>query len=269
MSWPFPHAHVARRLQGKRKEKQKKKNTNRIFQVRRFFHVSGLSFALKSEAEFFAENNLPPRKANRRYFDFSSLHELVLRYPTPCPPSDPLARAARECFVSLLAGLLCLDPAERFTPAQAARHPFCTGEPWDGSWRPPRRSLSALLVHDDALASPSPRLLAEAGDSPSSSFSARSWPGAGAGAALPFPDLDLAAPARARPANMMAMMGAPPESDSESEEDSHAAATVSSYLGGPGRSRPVAVPQQQQQQRQKAKKQPALGMTPSDRKNPK
>ena len=33
--------------------------------TRRFFHVDGLSFSLKSDAEFFAEMGLPPRKPNR------------------------------------------------------------------------------------------------------------------------------------------------------------------------------------------------------------
>jgi dual specificity protein kinase YAK1 len=58
--------------------------------VRRFFDVDGLSFTLKTDAQFAAENNVPIRKPNRRYFEFSSLEQLVMRYPQPATVRRPI-----------------------------------------------------------------------------------------------------------------------------------------------------------------------------------
>ncbi len=232
--------------------------------VRRFFNVvDGLHFELKTDAEYFAENNLPPRKPNRRYFEFSSLEQLVLRYPTPCPPGDAAARAARECFASLLSGLLKADPAERLSPVQAARHPFVTGEPWDGKWRPPRRALSALLDRRSSDAADA-AAAAALGSSPS--------------AGLPFPTFATRHPDASSSSsnnnNNSSFSNVSSSNNSliEDEDDAAVAAMTASMAavsipGIPNRSRPMNVPSQPQQQQQRSNKQPMLGMTPSERKH--
>merc|ERR1711991_466423 len=106
---------------------------------RKYFNVDGLSYTLKSDAQYARETNTPPRKPNRRYFEFASLEELTRRYPSSS--SSSADADTRASLAHLLKGLLQMDPMERWTPQQAARHPFLTGEPFDPSWQPPRRPL--------------------------------------------------------------------------------------------------------------------------------
>ena len=47
-------------------------------------------------------------------------------------------------FINFLKGLLTLDPDLRWTAAQAAMHPFITGEPFQGDWTPPDRQEGKL-----------------------------------------------------------------------------------------------------------------------------
>ena len=51
-------------------------------------------------------------------------------------PSSALVLQARSAFLDFLAGVLDLDPAERWTPRQALLHPFITGEAWTGFFQP-------------------------------------------------------------------------------------------------------------------------------------
>ena len=51
-------------------------------------------------------------------------------------PSCALVLQARSAFLDFLAGVLDLDPAERWTPRQALLHPFITGEAWTGFFQP-------------------------------------------------------------------------------------------------------------------------------------
>jgi dual specificity protein kinase YAK1 len=51
--------------------------------------------------------------------------------------------AHRRAFVDFVEGLLNLDPIQRWSPQQAAKHPFITGEKFTG---PFQVSRSLLLV---------------------------------------------------------------------------------------------------------------------------
>jgi dual specificity protein kinase YAK1 len=42
----------------------------------------------------------------------------------------------RKVFADFLRGLVECDPNKRWTPTQAAQHPFLTGEPFDGPFKP-------------------------------------------------------------------------------------------------------------------------------------
>ena len=142
---------------------------------------------------------------------------------------------------------------ERWTPAQAARHPFLTGEPWDAAWRPARRAMGLL----DDSPSPSPRSTpgTTPGSTPRCSRSSSDPVGESPPrrpGVLPFPEPPAAGTGRGVPG-----------SDSESEEEGLAAGVATLAVG---KSRPVAVPQQPQRRGQPRKHQPMLGMTPSERK---
>jgi hypothetical protein len=71
-------------------------------------------------------------------------------------------KGTRQALAHLLGGLLNLDPMERWTPAQAVRHPFLTGEPWEASWRPARRAMGLC----DDSSTPSARSAAAAQAAP-------------------------------------------------------------------------------------------------------
>jgi hypothetical protein len=61
------------------------------------------------------------------------------RYPLRGGLSDEdvaLQRVQREALLDLLLGVLDLDPRTRWSPRQAASHPFITGEPFTGECRP-------------------------------------------------------------------------------------------------------------------------------------
>jgi serine/threonine protein kinase len=119
--------------------------------TRKYYNVDELSHVLKSEDQFCTENNTLKKKPNRKYFDFNSLAELTAKYPLS--GSDALTR---QMLAHLLAGLLQLDPLLRWTPLQASRHPFVTGDPFDTAWRPPRRHMGALF-EEELSPAPSPR----------------------------------------------------------------------------------------------------------------
>jgi dual specificity protein kinase YAK1 len=78
----------------------------------------------------------------KRYFAGTTLHDIIHGAPLRKGLSDAeLARErlSRDAFVDWLQGVLALDPVHRWTPTQAAAHPFITGAPFDPSqrWTPP------------------------------------------------------------------------------------------------------------------------------------
>jgi len=100
-------------------------------QVNKFFNATRTgSYELKTGEQYAKENGCDP-VVNKIYFKGRNLRELVELYPLP---NDQEQRAqeleARECFLHFLCGLLRWDPAERWTPHQAARHPFITQQPF-------------------------------------------------------------------------------------------------------------------------------------------
>lgn len=54
---------------------------------------------------------------------------------------DPASSAQWDCFADFLGGLLQLNPARRWSPREAAAHPFITREPFVGPYEPPRSPL--------------------------------------------------------------------------------------------------------------------------------
>jgi serine/threonine protein kinase len=95
---------------------------------------------LKSDEEFAADTratSIPPFK---NYFKYKTLSEIVMNYPYQSSSVDSVGitkeRNQRAAFIHFLLGLLKIDPKERWTIAEATNHPFVTGEPFKGHWKP-------------------------------------------------------------------------------------------------------------------------------------
>ena len=54
----------------------------------------------------------------------------------------------RTAFVDFVKGLINLDPIKRWSPQQAAKHPFLTGDKFTGPYQ-----VSCLLAHELKLTS--------------------------------------------------------------------------------------------------------------------
>jgi dual specificity protein kinase YAK1 len=63
----------------------------------------------------------------------------------------------RKVFADFLRGLVECDPNKRWTPTQAAQHPFLTGEPFDGPFKPlperPHTPVAERLVMEHRVGS--------------------------------------------------------------------------------------------------------------------
>lgn len=79
-------------------------------------------------------------KPSKQYFNSTDLREVIMSYPLLRPnmtKSDiQIEMAARESLADFVRGCLILNPFERWTPTQAAMHPFITGQPWTGPFIP-------------------------------------------------------------------------------------------------------------------------------------
>ena len=88
-------------------------------------------YELKSENEFYFENNQKPKEW-KRYFNFKSLNDLILNYNNSNSNSSNVIDGEEEnrklCFIDFLKGLLQFDPNKRWTPKEAMEHPFVKGE---------------------------------------------------------------------------------------------------------------------------------------------
>lgn len=64
---------------------------------------------------------------------------------------DPVAKelAHRRCFLDFLRGCLRINPMERWSPAQAAQHPFITGKPFTGPFTPTAAAVSSHPAQQD------------------------------------------------------------------------------------------------------------------------
>ncbi|KAK2078531.1 hypothetical protein QBZ16_003371 [Prototheca wickerhamii] len=138
----------------------------------------GARLALRTAAEYEAANGAPA-PVGKSYFQSSDLAEIVASYPLRAGASE--AEAAREmalraAFVDFLRGTLALDPARRWTPRQAAAHPFLAGTAAD--W-------AALGVGVEALRAPASQPLPmpqQAAVAPPPPPPQRSWQAGGWGA---------------------------------------------------------------------------------------
>ena len=150
----------------------------------RFFKREGGGWALLSVAEHEALTGKAPA-LGKRYFAATTLPELIHGAPFRRGMAEAdvaRERVARTALLDWLQGVMALDPAARWTPAQAAAHPFISGAPWEGPWRP------APDPPRPPLPPPSPSAQASSlfGSSPvPSPRSAPVWPGGALPVGLP------------------------------------------------------------------------------------
>lgn len=85
----------------------------------------------------------------KKYFKYTELADIIASIPyqsSKVDPNDAGAIAAekkarvneRSAFYDLLVGMMEIDPATRWTPAQALKHPFVTGDAFEGPFTPPK-----------------------------------------------------------------------------------------------------------------------------------
>ena len=97
-------------------------------------------FRCKTEAEYCRELSCPPCR-NKQYFKHTELPDLIAHHPRLKPLESEAEKAEdrerRGSMLQCLQGLLLIDPSQRWTPQQALRHPFVTGEPFQTEFSPP------------------------------------------------------------------------------------------------------------------------------------
>ncbi|KAI7842822.1 hypothetical protein COHA_003568 [Chlorella ohadii] len=105
-------------------------------------------FLLRTRQQF-EELTGQPAPAGKQYFKHSALGDIIGAYPLRAGLSDEEVareRLLRQCFTDFLLGVLDVNPATRWTPRQAAQHPFITGERFTGPFQPPPDLSSSPAV---------------------------------------------------------------------------------------------------------------------------
>ncbi|OUS46720.1 U4/U6-associated splicing factor PRP4 [Ostreococcus tauri] len=135
-------------------------NTNKFFtRVDIGFGESSSSLASSSESgtskyKLLSLRDFEARTGRRaamgkKYFKYTELADIIASIPyqsSKVDPNDAGAIAAekkarvneRSAFYDLLVGMMEIDPATRWTPAQALKHPFVTGDAFEGPFTPPK-----------------------------------------------------------------------------------------------------------------------------------
>ncbi|CAK9165990.1 unnamed protein product [Ilex paraguariensis] len=106
-----------------------------------------------TEEEYEARELKKP-SVGKEYFSHMDLEDIVNKYPyrKNLPEEDMVKeRLTRLALIDFLRGLVEFDPAKRWSPLQASKHPFVTGEPFRCPYEPapetPRMPcLADLLV---------------------------------------------------------------------------------------------------------------------------
>ncbi|KAH9315913.1 hypothetical protein KI387_024540 [Taxus chinensis] len=96
------------------------------------------AYQFLSESEYEAREKKKPA-SGKRYFNYVRLEDIIFNYPhRKKMTKEELAKEnqIRLSFVDFLRGLVHFDPVKRWTPRQAAQHPFVTEEPFSGPYRP-------------------------------------------------------------------------------------------------------------------------------------
>ena len=233
----------------------------------RFFKREPGGWALLSVAEHEALTGKAPA-LGKRYFAATTLPELIHGAPfrRGMAEADVVReRAARAALLDWMQGVMALDPAARWTPAQAAAHPFITGAPWDGPWRPaaesPRPPLAPPSPSASSAHSSSPFMF---GSSPlPSPRSAPMWPGGALPVGLPHSPQTPRGVAIPKPPGALGGPGAASSFSGSAGAPGDYFATAALGLSSPGQYQAVLMQHAAQQQRVAAAAAAArFGMSP-------
>ncbi|WVR07762.1 hypothetical protein IAU60_004805 [Kwoniella sp. DSM 27419] len=113
-------------------------------QTHEFFNISTDSygrkqFKLKSMHQYASEHRTD-EQPSKQYFKQSKLKDIIMEYPFAkrnAKQSDiDKEMSMRRSFVDFAEGLLNMDPIKRWSPQQAAKHPFITGDKFTGPFQP-------------------------------------------------------------------------------------------------------------------------------------
>lgn len=113
------------------------------------------TYRFLTESEYEAREMKKPA-SGKRYFSHDTLEDIVINYPQHRKKmsEEEIAKEnqLRLAFIDFLRGLVQFDPEKRWTPGQAARHPFVTEEAFTGPYIPapetPRKPVSQIVTVD-------------------------------------------------------------------------------------------------------------------------
>lgn len=100
--------------------------------------IGGSSYQALTEEEYEARELKKPL-IGKEYFNHMKLEEIITSYPHRKNLSDEeimSERHYRTAMNDFLRGLIHFDPEKRWSPLQASKHPFVTGEPFTGPFKP-------------------------------------------------------------------------------------------------------------------------------------
>lgn len=100
---------------------------------------TGSRYQFLSETDFEKQNKIS-HPSGKRYFKHLKLADIIGAYPHRSGMSEEEQGPENEqrlSFTDFLLGVLDVDPHTRWTPHQAALHPFVRGEPFNGPFQPP------------------------------------------------------------------------------------------------------------------------------------
>ncbi|KAJ3351731.1 dual specificity protein kinase yak1 [Kappamyces sp. JEL0680] len=105
------------------------------------------SFQLKSMEQYMRDHGTR-EQPSKRYFQGSTLAEIINSYPIMrknlSKKEIDLEMQNRRSFIDFLSGMLRLNPLERWTPQQAAQHPFITQKPFLEPFVPMSNAVKAF-----------------------------------------------------------------------------------------------------------------------------
>ncbi|KAM7273808.1 hypothetical protein ACFE04_028472 [Oxalis oulophora] len=124
------------------------KNTSKFFKCVGSIHnfensevsVGGRSAYQALTVEEYEARELKKPAVGKEYFKRQNLVEIVTTYPYKknLPKEDQIKESQiRLALIDFLRGLVEFDPAKRWSPFQASKHPFVTGEPFTCPYVPP------------------------------------------------------------------------------------------------------------------------------------
>lgn len=122
------------------------KNTTKFLRKTEFaektnYAVDTKKYQLKTEVEY-NEEYKTDEQPSKQYFKWNKLPEIIKHYRLSKkikgnPSLTEQEMRDRDCLTHFLAGILNINPLERWTPQQAAMHPFITQQQFSGEWYPP------------------------------------------------------------------------------------------------------------------------------------